>query len=140
MNRVLTILIGLVKIAVLVIVFVVIVFYFSFPELCENDFYSETYSPNGEFKAITFERSCGASSGFNTQISILDADENLENEMGNILRMPGHPDEVAPNVVWQSNTELKIYKHINGKEYFAESSYGWLSKIKIHYGAQTADK
>jgi hypothetical protein len=47
--------------------------------------------------------------------------------MGIVFRMPGHPDTVAPNVSWISDETLKIDKDLNGKECFADSSYGWFS-------------
>jgi len=134
MNRVFKILIGLGKIAFILSAIAVISLYLLLPDMCGNDFYAESFSPNGELKAVTFERNCGATTGFNTQISILDADEELENEIGNVFRMPGHPDKVAPNVSWASDSILKIDKHINGKEYFNETSYGWYSPVKIQYG------
>ena len=134
MNRVFKILIWLGKIAAIIITIVAIAFYFLLPDMCGNYLHSESYSPNGELKAVTFQRDCGATTGFSTQISILNADDELENEMGNIFRMAGHPDEVAPNVSWKSDSVLIIDAHINGKEYFTESSYGWFSPIEIQYG------
>ncbi|MDP5205496.1 hypothetical protein ORI99_00335 [Alishewanella sp. SMS9] len=134
MNRVFKILIWLGKIAFIISAIVVIAFYLWLPDMCGNYFHSERFSPNGEFKAVTFQRDCGATTGFSTQISILDADDKLENEMGNVFRMSGHPDKVAPNVVWESDSVLKIDKHITGKEYFTETSYGWFNPIKVQYG------
>lgn len=122
------------KITFLISVLVVTSFYLWLPELCENYFHSESFSPNGELKAVTFQRDCGATTGFSTQISILNADDKLRNERGNVFRMPGHPDKVAPNVVWESDVVLKVDKNINGNEYFTESSYGWFSPVKIKYG------
>ncbi|MCP4989275.1 MAG: hypothetical protein GY928_25425 [Colwellia sp.] len=134
MNPVFKILIRLVKIAFIIFAVIFVALYFWLPDMCGNDVHSEVFSPDGELKAVTFERSCGATTGFNTQISILNADDKLENEIGNVFRMSGHPDKVAPNVSWISNSILKIDKHVSGKEYFTESSYGWFNPVKIQYG------
>ncbi|MEJ6473976.1 hypothetical protein [Pseudoalteromonas piscicida] len=134
MNRVFKTFIWLGKIAFVISAIVVIAFNLWLPDMCGNYFHSESFSPNGELKAVIFQRDCGATTGFSTQISILDVDDKLENEMGNVFRIAGHPDKVAPNVVWESNSVLIIDKHISGKEYFLETSYGWLNPVKIRYG------
>jgi hypothetical protein len=46
-------------------------------DLCENEIYSEIVSPDENYKAIIFQRDCGASTGFSTQISIVEAGDNL---------------------------------------------------------------
>lgn len=38
---------------------------------CENTILSEAGSPNGRLTAILFERSCGATTGHSTQVSVL---------------------------------------------------------------------
>lgn len=38
---------------------------------CENSILSEVGSPNGRLSAILFERSCGATTGLSTQVSVL---------------------------------------------------------------------
>ena len=63
--------------------------------MCGNDIYSETLSPDGELKAVIFQRDCGATTGFSTQVSILDTDETLENDGGNINLIAIENDEVV---------------------------------------------
>lgn len=46
---------------------------------------SESVSPNAEKKAVVFVRSCGATTGFSTHVSILDRAAGLTNEPGNVL-------------------------------------------------------
>lgn len=43
-------------------------------DACENTVASSTLSPNGELAAVLFQRDCGATTGFSTQISILRPD------------------------------------------------------------------
>src|SRR4051812_3963383 len=49
---------------------------FPFSE-CKNQIIKEIPSPNGQFKVILFERGCGATTGFNTQVSVLPAGADL---------------------------------------------------------------
>lgn len=102
--------------------------------MCGNQVYDEVLSSNRKHKAVLFQRDCGATTGVSTQISIIDSDDELENESGTIYIIDGHPTEVAPRVRWVSNTELRIERGLNGSEYKAESSWGFLDKIKVTYG------
>ena len=121
------------KVAIVISVIAFLAFYNWLPDMCGNDIYSETLSPNGELKAVIFQRDCGATTGFSTQVSILDTDETLENDGGNIFRMDGHPNDAAPIISWESDSALTIKKTVNNKEYFAESTYGWFNPIQIRY-------
>jgi len=56
---------------------------FDIADMCGNDVYRGYPSPNGKLKAVVFERDCGATSPFSTQVSILGRDERLENVPGN---------------------------------------------------------
>lgn len=38
---------------------------------CENNILSEAASPNGRLNAVLFERSCGATTGHSTQVSVM---------------------------------------------------------------------
>src|SRR4051794_19379285 len=42
---------------------------------CGNEVISEVYSPNREFRAVVFERSCSAAAGFSAQVSVLAANQ-----------------------------------------------------------------
>lgn len=44
---------------------------------CQNTAAARSVSPDGKHVAVLFERDCGATTGFSTQISVLDAGENL---------------------------------------------------------------
>lgn len=54
-----------------------------FEDLCGNEVVQETASPNKEKVAYYFVRSCGATTGFSYQLSILDKETVLENIPGN---------------------------------------------------------
>ncbi|MDF0488331.1 hypothetical protein PX554_09330 [Sphingomonas sp. H39-1-10] len=42
---------------------------------CQNAVATRSASPDGNHVAVLFQRDCGATTGFSTQISILDADD-----------------------------------------------------------------
>jgi hypothetical protein len=44
---------------------------------CGNEVISEVSSPNGEYRAIVFERDCGATTDFSTQVSVLRKSESF---------------------------------------------------------------
>ncbi|WP_440223544.1 hypothetical protein ACQQ2N_21075 [Dokdonella sp. MW10] len=54
-------------------------------DLCENTLLEQAYSPDGRMRLVVFERSCGATTGFSTQASLLDAGEPLGDEGGNVF-------------------------------------------------------
>ena len=87
--------------------------------VCENEILSSHPSPTGQHKALIFQRNCGATTPFSTQISILAVDEELPNQSGNAFSAdtdggaapsgPGGGPEVK--VQWSSATKLLIQHH-----------------------------
>jgi hypothetical protein len=47
---------------------------------CANRAISQSYSPDREFKAVVFQRDCGATTGFSTQVSVFSANEHFLTE------------------------------------------------------------
>ena len=109
------------------------IFIYTTGDICGNEIYSKALSPNGKYKAVVFQRDCGATTGFSTQISIVSSSDELKNKSGNIYIIDGHPKDVLPILTWPSSTELRIEKSLSGPEYKAESNWGSLNKIKITY-------
>ena len=73
--------------------------------MCGNDPINTDVSPDEERVAIAFIRSCGATTPFYTQVSILDKPGKLANEAGNVFIAEGkHPVSVQ----WEGNEKLKI--------------------------------
>jgi len=101
-------------------------------DMCGNEIHKEYLSPNGSLKAVVFQRDCGATTGFSTQISILNANEKLDNEVGNIFIIKGDPNSVAPILSWKSNTQLHIEHRLDGSEFKAKKSFG-LNRVEIQY-------
>ena len=54
-------------------------------DTCGDDVVLRITSPDGQRDAVMFQRDCGATTGFSTQISIIDAGDKLSG-MGNTFR------------------------------------------------------
>ena len=72
---------------------------------CENEVSQTGLSPSGKLKAVVFNRGCGATTGFNTQVSILGTNRSLPSEGGNVLILDG---TVPLRVQWQSELALNV--------------------------------
>lgn len=82
--------------------------YFLFPsvdDLCANDNLAETVSPNGQLKAVTFRRDCGATTTYSTHVSILPVSRKLPNEAGNVFAQSREPMII---VRWLDDHHLSI--------------------------------
>lgn len=89
-------------------------------DTCHNSIIREVPSLDSQSKAVVFQRDCGATTGFSTQVSILSAQAALPNDGGNIFvadtnhgaapsGQGGGPDVL---ISWLSATRLKIvYDH-----------------------------
>ncbi len=92
---------------------------FSLAGDCGNDPISEIQSPDKSLKVVIFQRDCGATTGFSTQVSILSAKRTLPNESGNVMvvdtdhgKAPSGPRGV-PEIIpeWKSDRELVLRVH-----------------------------
>jgi hypothetical protein len=65
-------------------------------DLCENQPLQEVPSPDGKLSAILFQRSCGATTGYSTHVSIVTAEEDVPEGGGNaFVADNGHSDAPA---------------------------------------------
>jgi len=129
------ILIGTSGVLVLLIISAVLFLNHLIDETCGNQVFSEIVSPGKKYKAMIFQRDCGATTGFSTQISILEAGDSLGNSSGNIYIVDGAPAEVAPEVKWLSDQNLTIRTENTGSEFKAEKKWGMLDSVEINYSA-----
>lgn len=74
---------------------------------CGNEQLTQHDSPSGNLKVVVFQRSCGATTGYSIHPSILDSDEELGNDQGNLFVVRGDAF-VRPSVDWISDHELKL--------------------------------
>lgn len=125
------------------VLFFAFLFYVSGGDLCSNVIHAELPSPDNKYKAVIFQRDCGATSGFSTQISIVQADKALPNDSGNIFVIKGHPETHGLELAWLSNKELLINTKLDGSEFKAEQRFGRINPINIRYapdiGVATGD-
>jgi hypothetical protein len=85
---------------------------------CGNEVLKEVASPIGKMKAVIFQRDCGATTDFTTQVSVLSKDEKLSDAGGNAFAadtnhgeaMSGQGGGPVVEVSWLSENELLI-KH-----------------------------
>jgi hypothetical protein len=54
-------------------------------DICGNTIVATELSPDRKLKAVLFERNCGATTGFSSQVSVLPSDRDLPNEGGNVF-------------------------------------------------------
>lgn len=110
--------------------------------LCGNSLLAETPSPKGNLRAVVFERNCGATTGFSTQVSVVELGNNLPNEGGNLFVVttghgkapsgPGGGPDVR--VTWLSPTVLRIEYHPLAEVVRAETSFG---SVRVEYAPRS---
>ena len=115
------------------------VFVLADKSMCANEDIAEVASPNAQLKAIVFQRDCGATTGFSTQVAVLPAGASLQNEPGNVFVADtnhgaapsgrGGGPEVA--VHWRSDDALQIAHHPNARVFLAEHRIG---DVRVDYG------
>jgi hypothetical protein len=97
--------------------------------MCGNEVFQEAGSPDGKYRAVIFQRDCGATTGFSTQVSILSASATLGNKPGNVFIADGHPDWTRIEVQWDDARMLTI-------TYLSENK---ISKSKTKYRGITVN-
>jgi hypothetical protein len=102
--------------------------------MCGSYPYKTIASPSGKYKAVIYQFDCGATTGFSTQISILKANEQLAAEAGNIFSSDGHPEKVAPEVIWVNDNNLNIHISAAVPVHNRDEAWGWpWERIKVTY-------
>jgi hypothetical protein len=96
-------------------------------DLCGNTVIAEAVSPSGKTKAVLFERSCGATTGFSSQLSIVAAHGNLRNDSGNAFIADGYPEGYS--LRWLDDSTLEL-TGVTGRVHKREPQ---ISGVEIHY-------
>jgi len=100
--------------------------------LCQNQIVDELVSPNNKNKAVVFERSCGATTGFSTQISLIKGDHVLGNQGGNVFiadtdhgKAPSAPHG-GPEVIltWLGDRALRVSHHMDARIFVSVNKIG----------------
>jgi len=118
----------IIGISVALIIVGVIVLLYSFSlNMCENTIVKSKISPDEKWNVVIFERSCGATTGYSTQISLIKANNELGNEGGNLYVSKGYPN--GYNINWLSNKSVSI-TGVTGENF---KKVALLNEISFHY-------
>ena len=90
-----------------------------------NSVVEEKYSPNGRYKAVKFERNMGATTSTNYHISIILANDELGNDVGNV-----YGAETEFGFEWSGNNTL-IIKNSSKDSFFIKEK--WVKGVRILY-------
>jgi hypothetical protein len=96
-----------------------------FGDMCGNDTIQKIPSPSGDKVAYSFQRSCGASTGDTSQLSILEKDEPFLNEAGNTF-----VTDKEFSFKWLNNDTLQVIYDIKSETYEMDQR---VNGIRIEY-------
>src|SRR4051812_39679302 len=105
---------------------------------CENTPLRESLSPDGARKIIVFERSCGATTGFSTQASLLKSDQALPAASGNLYiadtnhgaALPGPGGGPALKIQWKAPRSVILTSAVGARVFLAEPR---VEDVQIEY-------
>ena len=109
---------------------------------CANEIHRIHHSPSKQLKAVVFQRDCGATTGFTTQISIISANSDLPNQAGNVFvsdtdhgKSPSGPGGGPPvEVEWKGESSLNITYDNRARVFLRKDSQ---NGITITYSERT---
>jgi hypothetical protein len=108
--------------------------------LCGNEILAEVPSPDGRFRLVSFQRDCGATTDFSTQISLLETGEELPNSSGNVFISDGG---AAPSssgggpevrMRWDGPRTVSIEHHVAARVFLQEAA---CDGVRITYATFT---
>ena len=105
---------------------------------CRNEVLQMVASPNEGRKAVIFQRDCGATTGFSTQLSILRANDEFPKEPGNTFiadtdggQAPaGKGGGPEVKVQWVGETELIVMHDKRARVFLSEPT---IDGVKLRY-------
>jgi hypothetical protein len=109
--------------------------------LCDITVIEEIISPSGKLKAVVFQIDCGATTGFNTQISIVPTETEITQKSnlpqsffvadGNHRQAPaGKGDGPELRIHWENDENLEVQYHSNAHLIRAERKF---KEIAVYY-------
>jgi hypothetical protein len=108
---------------------------------CENSPLRESLSPDGARKIVVFERSCGATTDFSTQASLLKSDQALPPLAGNLyiadtnhgtaLSGPGGGPELE--IRWKTPRSVILTSAAGARVFLARQR---IEDIQVEYGPE----
>jgi hypothetical protein len=94
-------------------------------DMCGNEIKQKIPFPNGNNVAYIFERSCGATTGFSPQLSILNKNDDFQNKSGNTFR-----SDKDFSVEWLNEKSLEVIYDKSSETYEMDKK---VNGIKIEY-------
>jgi hypothetical protein len=101
---------------------------------CGNEVLAELPAPSGSYRAVVFQRDCGATTGFSTQLSLLRPTEQAvrggnvfvaDTDHGRAPAGPGGGPRIA--VEWRGGDTLIVRHHPNARLFRAESVHATIT-------------
>lgn len=90
-------------------------------DLCGNRIVATIPSPDGNLKAVLFERDCGATTGFTEHVSVLRSGNTLPNDFGNIYQSEsGGTNGDDSKIRWFDNNTLQIEPVLKSRVFWHE--------------------
>jgi len=132
LRRILYPLAGVARILVVIALGLWISGYLFFGSLCGNEIVQKLTAPDGRHVAFLFQRDCGATTGFSSQVSLFHKDAaNLPNDPGNIFIADlrgngpaGHWHGPLVHLRWLNGKVLEIRYHHTATTYYREKRLG----------------
>ncbi len=92
--------------------------YLASPPLCQNQFVRELISPNEQYRAVLFEKDCGAAARTTTHVSVLRHYQTPAEDDGNAFIASGYHWETIEDLRWtwsnmiviQTSAGIYVYK------------------------------
>jgi hypothetical protein len=94
---------------------------------CGNEVTQVATSPSGSMTILAFVRSCGATTGFSTQVSIVRGVEKQVSGAGNVFVVEGRP---PLGVRWLSDSEVVVSRPGPGRIVLQETE---VKGVKVAY-------
>jgi hypothetical protein len=97
--------------------------------MCGNEVLAEFPAPDNARRAVLFQRDCGATTGFSTQVSVLHGSESLPNEGGNVFvadtdhgQAPAGPGGgPIVEIRWIGNAHLEVHHDLRARVFAADT-------------------
>ena len=107
---------------------------------CENSPLRESLSPDGARKIIVFERSCGATTGFSTQASLLKSDQALPAAPGNLYiadtnhgtALSGPGGGPVLKIRWKTPRSVILTSAVGARVLLAQPQ---IEDVRVEYGS-----
>ncbi len=107
-------------------------------DLCSNRVIAEVPAPSARLKAVVFQRNCGATTAFSTEVSLLKEGETLGNGSGNVF-LADTDHGAAPDspiggpiieVRWLSDQVLVVVRDAKARAFKAETE---VAGVEVQY-------